>query len=95
MGDGQVSSRARLKVAGHVQGVGFRYSTVLEAEARRVRGWVRNLPDGRVEVVAEGPRSAVDGLIAWCHKGPRHAQVYDVDVVWETPGHEPLGFRAA
>ena len=95
MGDGEGLSRAHLRIAGRVQGVGFRYATMVEAEARNLSGWVRNLPDGRVEVVAEGTPPAVTGLVAWCRDGPRHARVYDVDVAWEPPRHEPPGFHVA
>ena len=93
MGDGEGLSRVHLRIAGRVQGVGFRYATMLEAEARNLRGWVRNLPDGRVEVVAEGTTPAVTALVAWCRAGPRHARVHDVDVAWESPCDEPPGFH--
>ena len=95
MGDGATTARARMLVVGRVQGVGFRYATVAEADARRLCGWVRNLPDGRVEIVAQGARSAVTDLIAWCRTGPGSARVFEVDVAWETPGDEPPGFRVA
>ena len=94
MGDGEGLSRAHVRIAGRVQGVGFRYATMVEAEARRLRGWGRNLPDGRVEVVAEGTTPAVTGLVDWCRNGPRHARVYDVHVAWESPRDEPPGFHA-
>ena len=95
MGDGEGLARAHLRVAGRVQGVGFRYATMLEAEARNLNGWVRNLPDGRVEVVAEGTVPAVQGLVSWCWDGPRHARVYGLDVTWEPPRDEGPGFRIA
>ena len=93
MGHGESLSRAHVRIAGRVQRVGFRFATMLEAEARDVRGWVRNLPDGRVEVVAEGAPPAVTGLVDWCRTGPRHARVFDVDVAWESPRDEPPGFH--
>ncbi len=93
MGKGEGSARAHLMVAGRVQGVGFRYAAMVEAEARNVRGWVRNFPDGRVEIVAEGAAPAVNALVAWCRTGPRYAHVYDVDVAWEAPADEAPGFR--
>ncbi len=86
-------ARARLSISGRVQGVGFRYSTCVQADALGVHGWVRNLPDGRVEVVAEGPRDVVEHLIAWSHEGPLLARVRDVDVSWEDARDEPSGFR--
>ncbi len=95
MGDGEGLSRAHLRIAGRVQGVGFRYATMVEAEALHLSGWVRNLPDGRVEVVAEGTTPAVAGLVAWCRDGPRYARVFDVDVVWESPRDEPPGFHVS
>ncbi|MCY3814472.1 MAG: acylphosphatase [Gammaproteobacteria bacterium] len=95
MDEGEGLSRAHLRIAGRVQGVGFRYATMLEAESRNLSGWVRNLPDGRVEVVAEGTTPAVQGLVAWCRDGPRHARVYDVDVAWESPRADSPGFRVA
>jgi acylphosphatase len=92
MGSTEAETRAQLLITGRVQGVGFRYATVRHAEALGVRGWVRNRPDGRVEAVAQGTRSAVDGLIAWCRKAPRPARVFDVAVQWEAPREEPAGF---
>ena len=76
--------RARLVASGRVQGVAFRAATV--DAARRVGaldGWVRNLADGRVEVLVEGDRPAVETLVAWCRRGPRSARVDDLQVVWE------------
>ena len=87
------TKRAHALVDGRVQGVGFRYSASIEAEYRALTGWVRNLPNGRVELVAEGSAKAVESLVDWCRQGPRHAWVRHVDVVWETPGNEPAGFR--
>ena len=75
--------RAHVFVSGRVQGVLFRESTRREAEARQVRGWVRNLPDGRVEAVFEGQASDVQQMVAWCHHGPPRARVEQVDVKYE------------
>lgn len=72
--------RAHVLVSGRVQGVWFRESTRQEATARGVHGWVRNLPDGRVEAVFEGPHEAVDAMVAWCRHGPAPARVADVEV---------------
>ena len=68
-----------------VQGVSFRWYTVQEARARGLGGFVRNLPDGRVEAVFEGPDEAVEAMVAWCHHGPRYARVTRVDVTREEP----------
>ena len=77
--------RARLRVVGMVQGVFYRQSTADEAVRLRLSGTVRNLPDGSVEVVAEGPRDGVEGLVAWCRRGPPAARVEEVQVEWEAP----------
>lgn len=67
--------RVRLVIEGRVQGVWFRDSTRRQASMLGVTGWVRNRPDGSVEVLAEGPEKAVKRLIAWCHAGPSAARV--------------------
>ncbi len=77
--------RARVLIAGLVQGVNFRAYTRDKARAAGVEGWVRNLPDGRVEAVFEGTRPAVQRMISWCYSGPTHAVVEKVDVAWEEP----------
>ena len=96
-GDGSPSDqviRVRAVVSGLVQGVWYRQSCRREAERLGVTGWVRNRPDGRVELEAEGTRSAVDALLAWAHDGPPHALVESVDV--EPVALEPgdVGFMA-
>ena len=65
----------RLIIKGRVQGVWFRESTRIEAVSLGVFGWVKNLPDGTVEVLAEGPEEGVKGLVSWCHHGPPVARV--------------------
>ena len=84
--------RRRALVGGRVQGVWFRESCRDQAVAVGVAGWVRNLADGRVEVVLEGPPAAVEEVLAWCRRGPRRARVDRVDVVDEGPVGE-RGFR--
>jgi acylphosphatase len=84
--------RRRVFVAGRVQGVWFRESCRDQAQATGVAGWVRNLADGRVEVVLEGPPGAVDEVLEWCRRGPRRARVDRVDVADEAPVGEQ-GFR--
>lgn len=68
----------RVTVAGRVQGVGFRAATAREARRIGVDGWVRNLPDGRVEVWAEGDSNRVDALIEWLRRGPPSAHVASI-----------------
>lgn len=80
-----VTHRAHLHISGTVQGVGFRASTRREATDRGVRGWVQNLPDGRVEAVFEGEESDVEGMVDWCRTGPSTASVEDVSVEYEDP----------
>lgn len=71
--------RVRVIVRGRVQGVGFRAACQAEATAAGVRGWVRNKWDGSVEALFEGPGEAVDRMIRWCHRGPRMADIEDVE----------------
>jgi len=85
--------RAHVYVSGQVQGVFFRSQTQDEAERHGVTGWVRNLPDGRVEAVFEGEKEAVDRLIEFCRHGPLGARVKNIDVVWENYTGEFKGFR--
>jgi acylphosphatase len=75
-------ARAHLLVSGLVQGVFFRQSTVDEARRLGLCGWVRNCPDGRVEVEAEGERTKVEALVRWCGRGPPAARVDGVQVAW-------------
>jgi acylphosphatase len=66
---------ARVLVSGRVQGVGFRAATVDEARGLGLVGHARNLPDGRVEVLAVGANAALEALVAWLHSGPPLARV--------------------
>jgi acylphosphatase len=84
--------RRHVYVSGSVQGVWFRESCRDEAQRAGVDGWVRNLADGRVEVILEGPRPAVAQVVGWCRQGPRRARVERVEVVDEVPVDE-RGFR--
>lgn len=86
-------ARAHVWISGRVQGVFFRAATQHVARQHGLAGWVRNLPDGRVEAVFEGRRRAVETLVAWCHEGPPAARVEHVEVRWEPPRDEPPGFR--
>ncbi len=72
--------RARAIVTGRVQGVSFRATTCSEARRLGVAGWVRNLPDGSVELEAEGDDDRVAALLVWCEHGPPGARVVNVVV---------------
>lgn len=87
------SKRVRSLISGRVQGVAFRYYARDEAERLGVAGWVRNLRDGRVELLAEGDAASVDALIGWCRRGPPSARVEAVDVRIEEPVGETGPFR--
>jgi acylphosphatase len=87
--------RVRLRISGLVQGVGFRWSTVQQAEALGLQGWVRNRADGRVECEAQGSASAVDAFIGWARRGPRHAEVEDVEVMEIAQQGDEDGFVCA
>lgn len=86
--------RRRVLVSGRVQGVGFRASTVAQASRHAgIRGFVRNLDDGRVEAVFQGPEAEVLALVAWCKQGPPSARVTALEVREEDvdPSLDPFG----
>lgn len=76
-------TRLHAIVSGQVQGVNFRYATLHEAQRLNLTGWVKNLPNGSVEVVAEGPRPTLERLLEFLHRGPRSAIVASVQVEWQ------------
>jgi acylphosphatase len=84
--------RVRILVSGRVQGVFFRATTVERARELGLAGHARNLPDGRVEVEAEGTPSAVEALVAFCHEGPPAARVTGVELVELEPAASGRGF---
>ena len=86
-------ARAHVLITGMVQGVFFRAYTRDEARVRGLRGWVRNLPDGRVEAVFEGERPTIDDMLTWCHKGPPYAYVQEVKVSWQSYQGDFKDFR--
>lgn len=79
-GAGDTNIRKRAIVRGRVQGVSYRAHTQAQAERRGLVGWVKNLPDGSVELEAQGPAPEVEALLAWCHDGPDLASVSGVTV---------------
>jgi acylphosphatase len=72
--------RAHVIVTGKVQGVFYRAETVSKAKQLRLTGWVRNLPDGRVEGIFEGEETNVQKMVDFCRRGPPNAYVVDVEV---------------
>ena len=85
--------RAHVYISGRVQGVFFRAYTKEEADRLGLKGWVRNLPDGRVEAVFEGDEEAVEAMIKWCHNGSPQAKVAEVEVLEEPYKGEFKDFR--
>lgn len=80
-------------VSGLVQGVFFRVATRDQAKRLGVTGWVRNLPDGRVEVLACGDREGLDALVEWLYEGPPHANVSGVEVEWREADDDHADFE--
>jgi len=76
------------RVCGRVQGVGFRYSAIQEAQRLRLAGWVRNADNGDVEVWAEGPEDKISFFLAWLRRGPRYSHVDSV----KHEDQEPKGY---
>jgi acylphosphatase len=85
-------ARVRLIVMGRVQGVFFRHSTVQEAQRLGLVGWVENIPDGSVELEAEGPQEKLEELMAWARRGPPMASVSEVRERWLNPTHQDRTF---
>ena len=86
-------SRLHARIYGFVQGVYFRDTTRQTARSLNLTGWVRNQPDGSVEVTAEGSRPALDSLLDFLRLGPAHARVERVDSEWEAATGEFTGFH--
>ncbi|MCU1385563.1 MAG: acylphosphatase [Acidobacteria bacterium] len=82
----------RFLISGRVQGVGFRYFTQEIATRENLHGWVRNLPDGRVEAAAEGDAEAIDRFEAALRHGPRGARVEQLDIEHTAPAGRDTGF---
>ena len=85
-------ARFRAIISGRVQMVGFRAFAIAQALALGATGYVRNLPTGEVEVVAEGDRKLIEKFVEALRKGPREARVTDVSVTWEAPRGEFADF---
>lgn len=87
------NQRLHAVISGRVQGVNFRYYTMLTANEIGVTGWVRNRIEGTVEVTAEGPRPRLERLLRFLHRGPANARVEDVDIEWGAATGEFEGFH--
>lgn len=79
-------------ISGFVQGVGFRQFIKRNALELGLRGWVRNLPDERIEAVFSGSKDKVEKMIGLCKKGPFLAEVREVEVIWEDSEEEFTDF---
>ncbi len=85
--------RIHIYVKGLVQGVFFRHNTIVHARELDLKGWVKNLIDGRVEILCEGNDESVDKLVAWCKIGPIGAQVEEVEIQQEEVNNEFQNFE--
>lgn len=85
--------RTHLYISGIVQGVCFRAYTQETAQDLGLTGWVRNLHDGRVEIITEGQKDKIEQFIQWCHKGPPGATVDNVEIEWMNATNEFKDFE--
>jgi acylphosphatase len=85
-------ARVRVLISGQVQGVNYRYAARQQAQRLGLVGWVRNLRDGRVEAVFQGPRRTLVEMVGWCRTGPPAARVLNVEERWEPPEAGMEGF---
>jgi len=83
-----MKKRLHIICHGRVQNVFYRENARKQAIKLGLAGWVKNLPDRTVEIIAEGEESYLKKFLAWCNKGPMFARVDDVDAKWEAPTEE-------
>lgn len=83
-----MNSRVHLRISGRVQGVGFRANAQKTAQRLGIRGYARNLPDGRVEIVAEGAAARLNQFTTWCRTGPTLSRVTAIQIVESTATNE-------
>ena len=88
-----VFQRVQIIVFGDVHYVGFRFSTIEVARDLALVGWVKNEPDGTVQIVAEGEKEKLENLITWAKKGPSLAEVEKIEVNWSSATREFSGFE--
>lgn len=91
-GESKDKIRIHLFISGKVQGVYFRHNTRIVAMKFGVKGWVRNVEDGRVEAIFEGDAANVNAVVEWCHTGPPNAIVDGVKVEYDSYHDEFLDF---
>ncbi len=82
-----------LFISGLVQGVSYRANAAGQARRLGIAGWVRNLPDGRVEMLAQGDEKALKSLLSWAHQGPAQSRVDHVEAHWAEPLARLSGFE--
>ena len=87
------TKRLHAQIEGYVQGVGFRYFTLEQARRLGLTGWVRNLPNGRVEVSAEGSQQDLEEFLRKLYEGPSGAYVRDIRYEYLPPTGEDYSFR--
>ena len=87
------TQRVTIIVHGRVQGVFYRDSTMRKARALGLTGTVRNMPDGTVQIVAQGPVSVLENLVRWAWEGPPSAAVSDLTIDYGAPETGYVGFR--
>lgn len=88
-------ARAHVIVRGRVQGVFYRATAQDYGRSLGLTGWIRNLPDGNVEALFEGPKDRVEDMLAWCRQGPPHARVDGLDVTWDAATGEFTTLRVS
>lgn len=88
-----MTQELHLFIKGQVQGVFFRANAAAMAEKLGLCGWVRNLPDGRVELLAQGEEKPLKSLLAWAHQGPARARVDHVEAHWGEPAQRLAAFE--
>lgn len=85
--------RYHLIISGRVQGVSYRISAWEKAQSLEISGWVRNLSDGRVEMLIEGELATLDQMTEWARQGPRFANVTNVDITEKEPVGDLIEFE--
>jgi acylphosphatase len=85
--------QVKVVICGRVQGVGFRWWVQKQAQSLKLSGWIKNLDDGRVEVLAQGNKGNLDILLKSLKNGPRFSKVNKIDISWEKEKNEFEGFE--